>query len=578
MAKPIELIERRTRTSKTHHLGGNRYSVDVDTSSIHYRDDPDNAAELYKEIDPNIQPSSRADWDWEVTKGHWHLLIKEDTTIALGKDGHWIGFRLDGLAYLDAVTKEYHILQQRQTVTPVVSDNKIRWEGIFDGANLEYIYGNDGFKENIELTQQARDWCKNHPPSDYGLSDEDSFLVFYMKCDWKNTYPAEDESGEAIDWEADNEFEDKGIFFRHPVKNYLVSALPLSYARHKDSDTMSCPLIGTGECPRGISCSRGAGSCTKWFNSNLQAPIRKRFFKKGDNYWLLFGSNVKRLNQILEGTIIFDPSVDEQVGASSDDAGTGGANCGAWALTLASLGFGQCCGENIEDTGLRFQTLNVPNGATIDTAYCTLYAVGSCNPTAALLKIRGEDTDDATTFSTLADFNGRSRTSASVNWTPSAWTADNWYNTDEIKTIIQEIVNRGGWAANNDLVIFIEDNGSTTDSVRCYSWDYDDHSKAPKLHIEYTAVTEKTSSDTGSGAEGVPLPSAILAGSENGSGIEALVARLLAAVDTGYGVEVVVEVGGLLKNLFAAELGQGSDSLIAKIEMPTKGGGMKLWT
>ncbi len=89
----------------------------------------------------------------------------------------------------------------------------------------------------------------------------------------------------------------------------------------------------------------------------------------------------------------------------------------------------------------------------------------------------------------------------------------------------------------------------------------------------------KTSSDTGSGIEGTPLPSAILAGSETGSGIEALVARLLAAVDTGYGVEAgSVETDGLLKDLLATELGEGSDSLIAKIEMPAKGGGMKLWT
>jgi len=89
----------------------------------------------------------------------------------------------------------------------------------------------------------------------------------------------------------------------------------------------------------------------------------------------------------------------------------------------------------------------------------------------------------------------------------------------------------------------------------------------------------KTSSDTGSGIEGTPLPSAFLASSESGSGIETFIARLLAAVDTGYGVEAgSVETDGLLKNLLATELGEGSDSLIAKIETPTKGGGMKLWT
>ncbi len=119
------------------------------------------------------------------------------------------------------------------------------------------------------------------------------------------------------------------------------------------------------------------------------------------------------------------------------------------------------------------------------------------------------------------------------------------------------------------------------------------------VEVDYTAVTSKTSSDagsgvdalysletpeaksssdTGSGIEGAPVQSAALIGNETGSGIEALVARLLAAVDTGYGVEAGnVEIEGLLKDLFASELGLGSDSLIAKIETPTKGGGMKLW-
>jgi hypothetical protein len=93
-------------------------------------------------------------------------------------------------------------------------------------------------------------------------------------------------------------------------------------------------------------------------------------------------------------------------------------------------------------------------------------------------------------------------------------------------------------------------------------------------YVSLEMTEPKTSSDSGSGAEGTPVPSALLAGSETGSAIEALVARLLSAFDTGTGIEV----SSLLKELFATELGWGSDSLIAKIEMPTKGGGMKLWT
>jgi hypothetical protein len=87
----------------------------------------------------------------------------------------------------------------------------------------------------------------------------------------------------------------------------------------------------------------------------------------------------------------------------------------------------------------------------------------------------------------------------------------------------------------------------------------------------------KTSSDVGAGAEGIPMPSATLTGSETSSGIEALIFRLLSGVDTGTGTEVA-QVGGLFQDLFASERGWGYDSLTAKIEIPTKGGGMKLWT
>jgi hypothetical protein len=88
----------------------------------------------------------------------------------------------------------------------------------------------------------------------------------------------------------------------------------------------------------------------------------------------------------------------------------------------------------------------------------------------------------------------------------------------------------------------------------------------------------KISSDAGSGVEGTPLPGATLAGGETGSGIEAIIARLLANFDAGYSVEASSVESGVLENLFASELGEGLDSLVARIERPDKGGGMKLWT
>jgi hypothetical protein len=89
----------------------------------------------------------------------------------------------------------------------------------------------------------------------------------------------------------------------------------------------------------------------------------------------------------------------------------------------------------------------------------------------------------------------------------------------------------------------------------------------------------KFSSDAGSATESTTLPSAVLADSETGAGIEALISRLLAALDTGSGAEASgLETEEPLKSLLATELGEGADRIIAKIEKPTKGGGMKLWT
>jgi hypothetical protein len=300
------------------------------------------------------------------------------------------------------------------------------------------------------------------------------------------------------------------------------------------------------------------------------------------------------------------PTLDLQVGADSDNAkrywdgsswvweqpAYSGQDTGYYTSAVCKMG-----------GGMRFTNVTIPQGASITAAYLTLRSRYTTSVTVVNSRIKGEAADNAATFSTEADFNGRARTTASVDWDNiPAWTNGVDYNSPGIKTIIQEIVNRSGWASGNALVIFWDDfddrSTHANDACRlakCYA---QGAATAPKLHIEYTAITEKTSSDTGSGVdtyvaletpgaklssdigsgvEGTPLPSASLAGNETGAGIEVLAARLLASCDTGTGVEVAQLVGSL-KELFAAELGEGRDLLTAKIEIPTKGGGMKLWT
>ena len=94
------------------------------------------------------------------------------------------------------------------------------------------------------------------------------------------------------------------------------------------------------------------------------------------------------------------------------------------------------------------------------------------------------------------------------------------------------------------------------------------------VEVSYTIVTARTSSDTGAGADASAPLLAALTDSDTASGAEAPPTTGLALSETGTGAEA----SSLDKDLSATERGQGSDSLTAKIERPTTGGGMKLWT
>ena len=153
-------------------------------------------------------------------------------------------------------------------------------------------------------------------------------------------------------------------------------------------------------------------------------------------------------------------------------------------------------------SGMRFQNVTIPPGATITSAYLTFTASASDSLDNVNSVIIGEDTDNASAFSDLANYQSRrgtivgganndNITSASVTWNAIGhWTAETTYNSPDISAIIQEIVNRSGWVSGNALVLFWDDyagNSTQTTNTHRQAYSYDgSSSKAPKLHIEYT--------------------------------------------------------------------------------------------
>jgi len=88
------------------------------------------------------------------------------------------------------------------------------------------------------------------------------------------------------------------------------------------------------------------------------------------------------------------------------------------------------------------------------------------------------------TFATNSgNISSRTKTSASVDWTPDPWTSVGaTHDSPDLTTIAQEIINRSGWSSGNDMVFIVTGTGTnkrTADSYRGGA------SNRPLLHIEY---------------------------------------------------------------------------------------------
>ena len=78
------------------------------------------------------------------------------------------------------------------------------------------------------------------------------------------------------------------------------------------------------------------------------------------------------------------------------------------------------------------------------------------------LTITAEDTDDAATFDETNLVTARTSTTANVKWTVDvAWTMWKPYSTPDLGSVIQEVVDRAGWAPGNSIALILagEDQG-----------------------------------------------------------------------------------------------------------------------
>jgi len=136
-----------------------------------------------------------------------------------------------------------------------------------------------------------------------------------------------------------------------------------------------------------------------------------------------------------------------------------------------------------QKVGVRFQDIQVPQGATITSAYL-VFTSNETDSQTTTVTIYGEASDNAAPFDdwTPYDLSNRTMTNASVDWNIPAWDQMGaQHQSPDIKAIVQEIVNRPGWSAGSSMVFSLGGSG------RRVATSYDgDPAAAPVLHITYT--------------------------------------------------------------------------------------------
>jgi len=253
---------------------------------------------------------------------------------------------------------------------------------------------------------------------------------------------------------------------------------------------------------------KGAGQTTPDIKAIIQEIVNRAGWASGNSIVILITGTGRRYAEAFEGepaggpilhveyTISVGGTFDIQVAGENDDmeqyldgSKTGLSDPGSSDLELGVESGGT------QIVGARFNKLTIPKGATITKAYVVFEAdeVGaSKNINPCVLTIQGQAADNAPEFANNTTtpnlLSGRPTTTASVTWSPPDWMVEHekgaGQTTPDIKAIIQEIVNRSGWASGNSIVILITGTG------RRYAEAFEgEPAGGPILHVEYTTGT-----------------------------------------------------------------------------------------
>lgn len=147
------------------------------------------------------------------------------------------------------------------------------------------------------------------------------------------------------------------------------------------------------------------------------------------------------------------------------------------------------------DMGMSWPNVTIPSGSTISSATVEVYMKWHSAGSDIVTRMQGFDVDDMAVFSSSNRPSQIAQTTAFVDRTytdASDFATNTWLSLDDCTAIIQEIIDRGGWASGQALGVVLKENGSIAQD----RWQFQDYGRqtafAAKITIVYTTGVSAT--------------------------------------------------------------------------------------
>ncbi|MHC4300136.1 MAG: hypothetical protein ACYS7Y_22905 [Planctomycetota bacterium] len=206
-------------------------------------------------------------------------------------------------------------------------------------------------------------------------------------------------------------------------------------------------------------------------------------------YWRIdeveaYGSKIHQ-GDVWSFTVVDSLTVEYQVSAGDDDAYGYGDELQNSTKNYLRIGDSSFNPIPYYTSGMVFRHIEIPQGSEILNATFKIHSYDDRLTDTVYGVITAEAADDAVALGGSRYVSSLVTTNTSVAWDHfEPWVENTWYESPDIAEVVQEVIDRTGWSANNSLTIIYstrQDDGG----ARNFS-SYDRGSEhAPKLEITY---------------------------------------------------------------------------------------------